>query len=54
MTEKYILVLCTCPEDVVASRIGTTLVEEHLASCVNRLNATSSGWVRISRHKEPE
>jgi periplasmic divalent cation tolerance protein len=44
MTEKYILVLCTCPEDVVASRIGTTLVEEHLASCVSRLSRMVSTY----------
>jgi periplasmic divalent cation tolerance protein len=44
MAEKYILVLCTCPEDVVASRIGTTLVEEHLASCVNRLSRMVSTY----------
>ena len=44
MTEKYILVLCTCPEDVIASRIGTTLVEEHLASCVNRLSRMVSTY----------
>lgn len=36
MTDKYILVLCTCPEDVVAAKIATTLVEESLAACVNR------------------
>jgi periplasmic divalent cation tolerance protein len=45
MTEKYILVFCTCPEDVVASRIASTLVEERLASCVNRLpRMVSSYW----------
>jgi periplasmic divalent cation tolerance protein len=45
MTEKYILVLCTCPEDVVASRIATKLVEERLAGCVNRLTRmVSSYW----------
>lgn len=37
MNEKYILVLCTCPEDVVAARIATALVEERLAACVNRI-----------------
>lgn len=45
MTDQYILVLCTCPEDVVAARIATTLVEERLAACVNRLSRmTSTYW----------
>lgn len=45
MTDQYILVLCTCPEDLVAARIATTLVEERLAACVNRLSRmTSTYW----------
>jgi periplasmic divalent cation tolerance protein len=44
MTEKYILVLCTCPEDVVGARIANTLVEEKLAACVNRLPRVSSTY----------
>ncbi len=44
MTDKYILVLCTCPEDVVAARIATTLVEEKLAACVNRIPRMSSTY----------
>ena len=28
--------LCTCPDETTADRIATTLVEEHLAACVNR------------------
>ena len=55
MMEKYILVLCTCPEDVVASRIGTTLVEEHLASCVNRLSrVVSTYWWGGKLHTDTE
>jgi len=37
MTEKCILVLCTCPDDVVGAKIATTLVTERLAACVNRI-----------------
>jgi periplasmic divalent cation tolerance protein len=37
MIEKYILVMCTCPDDVVAAKIATTLVTERLAACVNRI-----------------
>jgi len=32
-----IVVLCTCPDDVVAERIASALVEERLAACVNRI-----------------
>ncbi len=44
MTEKHILVLCTCPEDVVAARIANVLVEERLAACVNRLSRMTSTY----------
>ena len=37
-----ILVLCTCPDSVCAERIATTLVEEHLAACVNRIAGIES------------
>jgi periplasmic divalent cation tolerance protein len=36
MSEKYILVFCTCPDDVVAAKIATTVVSEKLAACANR------------------
>jgi periplasmic divalent cation tolerance protein len=32
-----IVILCTCPDEAVAERIATTLVEERLAACVNRV-----------------
>ena len=32
-----LIALCTCPDEAVAERIATILVEEHLAACVNRL-----------------
>lgn len=45
MTEKYILVLCTCPDDVVAAKIATILVNERLAACVNRIpRMVSTYW----------
>lgn len=44
MAEKHILVLCTCPEDVVAARIANALVEERLAACVNRLSRMTSTY----------
>lgn len=45
MSEKCILVFCTCPEDVVAAKIATTLVSEKLAACVNRFpRVVSTFW----------
>jgi len=36
------LILCTCPDDQVAKKIATCLVEEKLAACVTMLpNVTS-------------
>lgn len=44
MNTQYILVLCTCPDDVMAARIATTLVEERLAACVNRIARMNSTY----------
>jgi len=32
-----LVAMCTCPDDVVASRIAEALVREGLAACVNRV-----------------
>jgi periplasmic divalent cation tolerance protein len=32
-----LVVLCTCPDEAAAERIASTLVEERLAACVNRI-----------------
>lgn len=39
-----IVVLCTCPDDVVADRIAGAIVEERLAACVNRLPGVASTY----------
>ena len=39
-----IVVLCTCPDDVVADRIAGAVVEERLAACVNRLAGIASTY----------
>jgi periplasmic divalent cation tolerance protein len=44
MSDQYILVLCTCPNDVEAARIANVLVEERLAACVNRLARMNSTY----------
>ncbi|MFH0342656.1 MAG: divalent-cation tolerance protein CutA [Chromatiales bacterium] len=40
--EDYLLVLSTCPDNTVASRIATRLVEQRAAACVNILPAVQS------------
>lgn len=42
MTDAVLLALCTCPDDATAERIATTLVEERLAACVNRVSGLLS------------
>lgn len=37
-----LLVYCTCPEDTTAAQMASTLVEERLAACANRIPAMSS------------
>jgi periplasmic divalent cation tolerance protein len=39
-----VLVFCTCPDEAVAERIATALVEERLAACVNRLPGLASTY----------
>ncbi|MCU0835370.1 MAG: divalent-cation tolerance protein CutA [Chromatiaceae bacterium] len=42
MTDAVLLALCTCPDDASAERIATTLVEERLAACANRVSGLLS------------
>lgn len=50
-----LLVLTTAPDEEVAERIGTTLVEERLAACANLLPSVTSifRW-EASLQREPE
>src|SRR5580765_3192932 len=41
---SVVLVFCACPDEAVAERIATALVEERLAACVNRLPAVASTY----------
>jgi len=50
-----ILVLCTCPNHEAADKIARTLVEEHLAACVNSLpNIISTYRWKGEVHKDCE
>jgi periplasmic divalent cation tolerance protein len=39
-----LVVLCTCPDDVVAAAIARSVVEERLAACVNRIPGVRSTY----------
>jgi len=38
------VVLCTCPDEDVAERIASAIVEERLAACVNRIAGVVSTY----------
>lgn len=42
MSSSHHLVLSTCPDEATARQIAETLVEEHLAACVNLLPGITS------------
>ncbi|MDE2196801.1 MAG: divalent-cation tolerance protein CutA [Gammaproteobacteria bacterium] len=42
MAENQLVTLCTCPDRESAERIGTVLVDERLAACVNLLPGLTS------------
>src|SRR5699024_12421350 len=42
--EQLQLVYVTCPDDTIARRIATRLVEERSAACVNIVPALESGY----------
>ena len=45
MKSFNVLVLCTAPDDAVASRLARGLVEARLAACVNRFASMRSTYV---------
>ncbi len=45
MTSQVILALSTCPDSAAAQRIAETLVNERLATCVNRIEGVRSTYV---------
>jgi len=52
---KYMIVLCSCPDVDVAGSLADALVEERLAACVTRLpGATSVYHWEGAVHRDPE
>jgi len=55
VTDQTLVVLCACPNDDTARRIAETLVDEHLAACVNRMAGVRSTYRWQGRlEDEPE
>lgn len=55
MTEKYFVVLTTCPDETTAETLSRRLVEERLAACVNRLpGIRSTYWWQGAVHEDQE
>ena len=44
MNFKYIVVLCSCPDETLSRQISTALVTEGLATCVNRVSGMRSTY----------
>jgi periplasmic divalent cation tolerance protein len=42
--EKVVVALCTCPDDPTARSIAAALVQERLATCVNRVSGIASTY----------
>lgn len=45
MTDQVILALSTCPDSATAQRLAEVLVNERLATCVNRVEGIRSTYV---------
>lgn len=44
MTEPIVIALSTCPDEATARQIAVTLVQERLATCVNRVSGVTSTY----------
>jgi len=49
MSDQVILVLTTCPDEASAQALGTALVQERLAACVNRVRGLRSTYIWDAR-----
>ena len=44
MKNRYLVVLCTCPDEDSAATVASVLVSENLAACVNRVPGVRSTY----------
>jgi periplasmic divalent cation tolerance protein len=44
MKDKYLVALCTCPDQATAGTLARTLVNERLAACVNQVGGVRSTY----------
>lgn len=49
MTDQVILALTTCPDEASAQAVATALVQERLATCVNRVGGLRSTYLWDAR-----
>lgn len=49
MSDQVILALTTCPDEASAQAVATTLVQERLAACVNRVSGLRSTYIWDAR-----
>ena len=49
MSDQVILALTTCPDEASARAIATALVQERLATCVNRVGGLRSTYIWDAR-----
>ena len=49
MSDQVILALTTCPDEASAQEIATVLVQERLATCVNRVGGLRSTYIWDTR-----
>lgn len=45
VSDSIVIVLTTCPDEAVAQLIASTLVSEHLATCINRISGMRSSYL---------
>ena len=49
MSDQVILALTTCPDEASAQKLATALVQERLATCVNRVGGLRSTYIWDAR-----
>jgi periplasmic divalent cation tolerance protein len=52
MSNETLILLCTCPDDAVATDLSHQLVEQGLAACINRFGGLTSVYKWEGQMKE--